>query len=263
MLTGDKIFFVGLSNLRGVLNESTSESIISDAIKEKRYLYVYYGGAGIQERGYRIVKPMIMGTRGDGVRVFRGWQIDGNSASEGGENRFDGKPRFGHEYFNDNNLNKTVPGWREFRIDRIISIYPTGNRFINDKLPVPYKGNIDKVITSVDVAIPKTYRPTKEKIPKAVFADRILRRPGIKRDIEGWFNLIKNVKKRSPSKTFLYLDERGKIKITYKTDVIEAIPDERVIGNLRELYDEHILPEKSRKDDFFEKNKRETEKIKK
>jgi len=251
-----------VKRLRGLLTES-SQSLIVDAIKEKRYLYLYYAGDGEQSKGYRTIKPYIIGTRDDGVEVFRAWQIEGGSSSITGKNRRDGKPRMGHEKFYDQGLHKTVPGWREFRLDRVLAVYPTGHTFKTDKLPKPYKGNNDKVITNVKAHIPTSYSPEPKDRPRKVIADKIMNKPSFKNDVEGWYNSVKFVKKRSPSKAHLYIDDNGRVRITYSERVIDDIDDNKVLGNLQDLYNEHVLSTKKRTDTFLEKKKRESEKFKK
>lgn len=258
----NKIIIENVKRFRVLLTES-SESIIVDAIKDKRYLYFYYAGEGKQSRGYRTIKPYIIGTRNDGVEVLRGWQVDGDSSSMTGGNRRDGIPRTGHEKFYDPGLHKTVPGWREFRLDRILSVYPTGHTFKTDKLPTPYKGNNDSVITNVKAHIPTTYSPEPKERARKVIADKIMNRPSFKNDVEGWYNSVKFVKKRSPSKAHLYIDDRGRVRITYSERIIDGIDDNKVLGNLQELYNEHVLSTKKRTDTFLEKKKRESEKFKK
>lgn len=263
MLNETNLFHKNLTTLRFLLTESVGQNIISDAIKDMRYVYLYYKGDGVESTGYRTVKPYIMGTRkNDGVMVFRGWQIEGDSDSQKRVVSSSGKPRSGHEFFMDNNLNKIVPGWREFRLDRVISVYPTTNTFKLDKLPPKYKGNLDKVISSVKTAIPKSYKPKKDAVID-VTAKKFLDDRRISDYIEWLFTDVTKRKHRSPSKTFVYVGDDGKIKFTYKEHVIEKIPNERVLGNLRELYNEYVLPKKTDGDNFLEKERRDSYRYKK
>jgi len=262
MLVGEKKnLFNNIVTFRGLLKESVGESIISDAIKDQEYLYLYYKGDGVESTGYRTVKPYILGTRQtkkDGaVKVFRGWQIEGDSESQHKPVPDSGKPRMGHEKFHDDNLNKTVPGWREFRLDRVLSVYPTGNTFKTDKLPKPYKGNLDSVITSVDVAIPTTYKPEQKPI-RTVTADKFLKAANIGNRVEHLYNTVKNVKKRSPSKTFVYVDDKGGLKFTYSDNFIRKLSQDRILGNLQELYNDLVLPQKARGDNFHDLEKRKS-----
>lgn len=265
MVNEIKQIFKNVSSFRRLLKESAGESIIKDAIGDKEYLYLYYKGDGVESKGNRVVKPFIMGTRktkrdADGneldqpisVKVFRGWQISGDSDSQHRQIPGSGKPRKGHERFNDQNLNKEVAGWREFRLDRVLSVYPTGNTFKTDKLPKPYKGNMDKVITSVDIAIPKSYQPEPKPV-RDVLASKFLRDPNIGRKIENLFVTVKKVKKRSPNKTYVYVNKQGDLRFTYSEDFVKnKLPKEKLLGNLRDLYNKHVLPEKSRSDNFLD-----------
>ncbi len=255
--------FDNVSIFRRLLTESVSQSIIIDAIKDMEYLYLYYKGDGVESTGYRTIKPFVLGVRKSkkdvkgnttdqekNVMVLRGWQIEGDSDSKVT------RGRSGHEKFRDNNLNKEVPGWREFRIDRIISAYPTGNTFKTDELPKPYKGDLDKVIFSIKASIPKTHKRT-EKVSVDKRVEEIIKSPRFNKYVEDWYNTVKKIKKRSPAKNFVYVNKKGNFAFATESGLKKYnIPKERVVGNLLELYNEYVLPDIKKSSRFFERKKR-------
>ena len=66
-----KIFFSNIKNLRHLLNEGVGENDIVDAIQKHEYIYIYYAGDNTIERGYRTIRPFVLGTSTAGNKVLR------------------------------------------------------------------------------------------------------------------------------------------------------------------------------------------------
>ena len=267
----NKKIFEGILHLRGLLLESASKSIISDAIKDKEYLYLYYAGDDLTSTGYRIIKPFILGVNKFGNQVLRAWQIEGDSDSFKGKlnkwKRFHrGVRRKDHEFWPNANIRDTkgrpkkrdIPGWRMFRIDKIKSIYPTGNTFKTEPLPPKYKGTADKELVSVITAIPSGYTPEPEK-EGVTTADKYLKSANIKNYVKKWYDEVKRIKKRSPSNIIMYINKNGRpdFSIGYNAINKENVPEERIIGNLQDLYNEHILPHKAKSGSWLKEKRKD------
>ena len=259
-ISENKKLFENVFHLRGLLLESIGKSILSDAIKDMEYVYLYYAGDDLTSTGYRIIKPYILGINKYGNEVLRAWQIEGDSDSFKGKldkwKRYHrGVRRKDHEFWPNAEIRDTkgkpkkkdIPGWRMFRLDKIKSVYPTGNTFKTEPLPPKYKGTSDKEIKSVITAIPSGYRPEQEK-DKTVFADKYLKSPNIKKYVERWYDEVKRIKKRSPSNIIMYINKYGKpdFSIGYNAIKKDKVSDDRIIGNLQELYNEFVLPQKAK-----------------
>lgn len=261
MLNEIRNFFNDLYRFRINLNESVGESLLVNAIKDHEYVYVYYEGEGLESKGYRIIKPYVLGVdKRNGVKSLRAWQTEGDSDSYKGKNR---TPRMDHERFKSTNKDGKgvlVPGWRMFRLDKIKSVYPTGRTFKNDPLPPFYKGGDDKHMSTIISSIPTTTHPKDDKdkpTPSAKVAKDYLTRTDFDRILEKSYNLVKNIKKRAPSKVFIYVGKDGSIKFASERG-LKNIDDDKIIGNLQELFNEYVLPKKTQQDNFLELKRRES-----
>ena len=150
MLTEIKILFNNIGHFRQLLKESVGDSVIVNAINDHKYLYIYYAGDNTVLKGYRTIKPFVLGTSTAGNKVLRAWQEAGSSDSYAG---LTGRKREDHEYQFDQKGNMK-PGWRLFRVDGITSALPTGKKFstATNKLPPLYNPN-DKQMTSIVAAV--------------------------------------------------------------------------------------------------------------
>lgn len=280
MLINENIkVFDNILNLRRLLTESVSKSIIVDAINNKEYLYLYYAGDELTSTGYRIIKPFIIGVNGHGNEVLRAWQIDGDSDSFKGKlhkwKRFHkGVRRVNHEFHPNADVRdvkgkprkKDIPGWRLFRTDQIKSVYPTGNTFKTEPLPPNYRGanekrgegNLKFNIVSVHAAIPSSYKPKPEE-DITTTADKYLKSTNIRNYIEKWYNTVKRIKKRSPSKIVVYVNKEGypDFSIGYGAINKENVPEERIIGNLQDLYNEYVLPNLAKTDNWLKEKRKD------
>lgn len=103
-----------LESLKSILlREAVSRDAISDAIRNRKVVTIYYAGDQTINKGYREVEIVAFGPHvKSGNVVVRAWQRRG--ASDTPDNQ---------------------PGWRLFRLDGITSIAPTTDTF---ESPRPY-----------------------------------------------------------------------------------------------------------------------------
>ncbi len=101
-----------------IIEIAAVDSIV-DAIKKKQVIVIYYDGDEPGGRGLRIIEPVCYGYSktkfGKGNPVLRAWDMEG--ASHRG-------------YLGE----KPLPGWRLFRIDKILSFKPTGEVFTTPQM---------------------------------------------------------------------------------------------------------------------------------
>jgi predicted DNA-binding transcriptional regulator YafY len=114
--------------LKTLLTEIASIESITDCVKNKKICIIYYDGDEPGGRGLREIQPVCLGVSKAGNKVLRAWDSEG--ASHTG---YKGE--------------QPLPGWRLFRIDKILSLKPTGENFTE---PQPnYNPNGDKSMVSV------------------------------------------------------------------------------------------------------------------
>jgi predicted DNA-binding transcriptional regulator YafY len=115
-------------SLKGLLCEIASIGSVQDAVNRKQVITIYYDGDEPGGRGIREVEPVALGKSKAGNLVMRGWDREGASHTA-----YKGE--------------KPLPGWRLFRLDKILSLKPTGEVY---NQPHPgYNFNGDKSMTSV------------------------------------------------------------------------------------------------------------------
>jgi predicted DNA-binding transcriptional regulator YafY len=117
-----------LNSLKHIILEEVSQSDIQDSIKNKKVITIYYKGKDNGGEGYRTIEPVCYGLSKKGNRVLRAWEREGASWSE-------------------KNKGNLLPGWRLFRVDKILSLKPTGDIY-NEPRP-GYNFNGDKTMASV------------------------------------------------------------------------------------------------------------------
>jgi len=114
--------------LKGLICEIASIDSVVDAIKRKQKVIVYYDGDEPGGRGIREIEPVCLGVSKAGNKVLRAWDDEGASHTA-----YKGE--------------QPLPGWRLFRLDKILSIKPTGEVY---NTPRPnYNFNGDKSMVSV------------------------------------------------------------------------------------------------------------------
>jgi predicted DNA-binding transcriptional regulator YafY len=96
--------------LKGLICEIASLDSVMNAIKQKQRVIIYYDGDEPGGRGLRDIEPVCLGVSKAGNKVVRAWDSEG--ASHTG---FKGE--------------QPLPGWRLFRLDKILSLKPTGENF--------------------------------------------------------------------------------------------------------------------------------------
>jgi predicted DNA-binding transcriptional regulator YafY len=93
-----------------LITEQASIGTITDAIKNKKVLIIYYDGDEPGGRGLREIEPVCYGYSKANNPVLRAWDREGAS----------------HKAYKGE---KPLPSWRFFRLDKIQSIKPTGENF--------------------------------------------------------------------------------------------------------------------------------------
>lgn len=97
-----------------ILEVASIESIV-DSIKKKRKIVIYYDGDEPGGRGLRVIEPVCFGYSKADNPVLRAWDEEGSSHTG-----YKGE--------------QPLPGWRLFRVDKILSFKPTAENF-NDPRP--------------------------------------------------------------------------------------------------------------------------------
>lgn len=133
-----------------LITEAVGEKDIVDHINNHEYVYIYYGGDDTVKKGYRTIRPYVLGIhKKSGNVVLRAWQDRGKSKT------FNTRPTRPdseeHDYWNGDT--GTVAGWRMFRLDKIEKIYPTGKNFNNSDgsvmIPPKYNEGADNDMSSI------------------------------------------------------------------------------------------------------------------
>jgi predicted DNA-binding transcriptional regulator YafY len=115
-------------SLKGLICEVASIENIIDAIKNKKKCVIYYDGDEPGGKGLREIEPVCLGVSKSGNKVVRAWDEEG--ASHRG-------------YLG----TKPLPGWRMFRLDKILTLKPTGENFTEMK--PNFNPNGDKSMKSI------------------------------------------------------------------------------------------------------------------
>ena len=115
-------------SLKGLICELASIDDVVDCIKNKKKCVVYYDGDEPGGRGLRDIEPVCLGVSKAGNKVVRAWDNEGSSHTA-----YKGE--------------QPLPGWRLFRLDKILSLKPTGENFTEMK--PGYNPNGDKSMVSV------------------------------------------------------------------------------------------------------------------
>jgi len=110
-----------------ILEVASVDSIVS-AIKNKDKIIIYYDGDEPGGRGLREIEPVCFGYSKANNPVVRAWDNEG--ASHTG---FKGE--------------QPLPGWRLFRVDKILSFRPSGEKFT--QVRPEYNPNGDKSMIRV------------------------------------------------------------------------------------------------------------------
>ena len=98
------------NTVKSLILEVASVDSIVNAIKNKDKIIIYYDGDEPGGRGLREIEPVCFGYSKANNPVVRAWDNEG--ASHTG---FKGE--------------QPLPGWRLFRVDKILSFRPSGEKF--------------------------------------------------------------------------------------------------------------------------------------
>ena len=264
-----KIIFEHIKTLRHLLTEAVGENDIIDAIDNTEYLYLYYDGDGNTEKGFRTVRPFVLGKTSKGKTVLRAWQDKGRSHSLG-PNR-DRPPRKPHptgehERWTDID-GKDKPGWRLFLVDNISRIYPTGDKFIKKgKLLIPpkYKEGSDEQMGGGIIAYVKTTPASVDILnvddmdkPKVIvkpetpvtapvkrwspfYGADARRRPMDAKTVQKLYDFAMNVRKEKIGDLFVAIDDDDKYHFRNEK-IRDRFPQNAIVGNLKDLYNDLVL----------------------
>jgi predicted DNA-binding transcriptional regulator YafY len=117
-----------LNNLTGLITEIAAIGDITDAVKSKKVITIYYNGKDNGGKGYRTIEPVCLGFSKKNNLVFRAWEREGSSYSANNEGNY-------------------LPGWRLFRVDKIFTFKPTMDNFT--EMRPQYNPNGDRSMIQV------------------------------------------------------------------------------------------------------------------
>ena len=118
------------NTFKNLILEMASVDSIVDAIKKRKKIVIYYDGDEPGGRGLREIEPVCFGYSKADNPILRAWDEEGASHTD-----YKGE--------------QPLPGWRIFRVDKILSFKPTGEDF-NEMRP-GYNPNGDKSMKKVIV----------------------------------------------------------------------------------------------------------------
>lgn len=116
------------NTLKGLILEIASIESVQDAIDKRKVCIINYDGDEPGGKGIREIEPVALGKSKAGNLVCRAWDREG--ASHTG---FKGE--------------QPLPGWRLFRLDKILSLKPSGE--IYNVMRPDYNINGDRSMISV------------------------------------------------------------------------------------------------------------------
>jgi predicted DNA-binding transcriptional regulator YafY len=117
-----------IQKLNGLITEIAAISDITNSIKKREIVTIYYDGKDNGGKGYRTIEPVCLGMSKKNNMVLRAWESEGSSFSAKNKGNF-------------------LPGWRLFRVDKIFTYKPTFDKF-NEMRP-NYNQNGDKSMIQV------------------------------------------------------------------------------------------------------------------
>jgi len=272
MLTEVKILFNNIKTFRHLLTESVNDNDIVGYIQNHEYVYIYYAGDRTNKKGYRTIRPYVLGTSKAGNKVLRAWQ-DNPKNSYHFDNRPTRRDSQNHDYWIDEEGMK--PGWRMFRLDKIEKIFPTGKKF-NDSnglvmIPAGYHEGGDKDMSSITAYVSTKNQPdfeykydkefhgdekTKNDLTKEKW-DSIRRGNKAKRkitanDVVKLRDIASNVYKKSRGSFLVVIDDKNNFQLIPAGDKDKKnIPDAAIIGTLSYLYDSLVKNNTPVNDKFF------------
>jgi len=130
-------------SLKGIINEIASLDSVINAIKNRHRVIIYYDGDEPGGRGIREIEPVCLGVSKAGNKVLRAWDNEGSSHTA-----YKGE--------------QPLPGWRLFRLDKILSNKPTGE--VYNEIRPDYNLNGDKSMVSVIINAKFGNEPTQQNV---------------------------------------------------------------------------------------------------
>ena len=130
-------------SLKGLINEIASLDSIVSAIKNRNRIIIYYDGDEPGGRGLREIEPVCLGVSKARNKVLRAWDDEGSSHTA-----YKGE--------------QPLPGWRLFRLDKILSNKPTGE--VYNEIRPGYNLNGDKSMVSVIINAKFGNEPTQQNL---------------------------------------------------------------------------------------------------
>jgi predicted DNA-binding transcriptional regulator YafY len=120
------------NTVKSLILEVASIDTITNAIKNRDKIIMNYDGDEPGGSGLREIEPVCFGYSKADNPILRAWDSEGSSHTG-----YKGE--------------QPLPGWRIFRLDKILSFKPTGEKF-NDARP-GYNPNGDKSMTRVIINV--------------------------------------------------------------------------------------------------------------
>ena len=112
------------SLFKDIILEAVNRSEIIRAIDNRNICTIYYEGDTISNPGYREIEPYVYGLSKKENPVIRAYQLEGKTDTP-----------------------ENMPGWRLFRVDRMVDFINSGDIF-NEAKPL-YNPNGDKDMTKI------------------------------------------------------------------------------------------------------------------
>lgn len=265
-LLENKILLTNIKKQRQ-LNEWVNRNEFVEAIQNYEVLYIYYAGDKTVNKGFRTIEPYALGKSKANNLVLRAWQQAGASDTKKTATR----------------PNDEIPGWRLFRLDGITSSINTQKKHDPINKTRPHYNPNDKGMNDVIVSI----NPNKEsgiqtkgldslkdpntlvnryslfdkkaKKDKDFFSTSAADELTLKDAVIDFYDLVKNYRKGS-TKNYIVVNRNGKLTIDHSYNK-PKYDDETLIGNLEDLFRKYNTDKKVDRS-FFEKHRREIEKIK-
>jgi hypothetical protein len=260
-----KILFENIIHFRQLLKENVGQSSIVDAIQKHKIIYIYYEGDDKEGKGYRTIKPMVLGySINNPYMLLRAWEVAGSSYS---------KKKYVDE------KNRLQYGWRLFNVDKITSFLPAGKFFRPDMFSKemiedynPNDSQMRDIISAVQIDTQKTKTNKKgstvgqkiEEPPSAFDGQKdkfqYFSKAGKKQrdvtahEIEHLWAIADQIKKKSRSKMMVVTDEHGDM-ILKDESLRSKYPPEAIVGNLKDLYVDLVLKDQPVDNSFFNKQR--------
>lgn len=131
-----------INTIKNLITEAATLEDVLDSIKNRKVVVIYYDGDEPGGRGLREIEPVCIGVSKANNRIIRAWDKEGSSHTA-----YKGE--------------QPLPGWRLFRLDKILSLKPTGEVY-NEPRP-GYNFNGDKTMASV-ILNAKFNQPPEENV---------------------------------------------------------------------------------------------------